>query len=742
MESKKVSTTLLGHELVLQDQVKNVSVAAEWAMGLIREATGGLSHAPIISAGVALVLPLLVLKSPAAADAANQEGFKYVTSQIRHYVAMESLLLPEVMGPDLRDSLEKDLVELYKLIIDFQVRSILRFYRGRTKNFFRGTVNYDGWDQLLQDIKDGEAALLRKFESAISGAGLQELTKIAREIEASRADQERHLALIANELRSMRSEQQQHLRAQAAERDLECLRRIHLTDPRYDKMRIEQNKGGLLKDCYEWILEHPGFRRWKSESESRLLWINGGAGKGKTMLLIGIINELDKPTTASEGRLLSYFFCEGTNKDRNNATAVLRGLIYMLIDKEFGLIKHLRTEFDRSDRLLEGENVFYALSAVFKTMLSDPDLTEAYLVVDALDECEGDLDLLLRLIVQTASTPSSRVKWIVSSRNNPKIKRLLDPDNTGVGLSLEVNAQLVDHAIDAFIARKMDILRSIRDDEALRIQVQEGIRQKADGTFLWVALVFDELLKLEEVEYEESSDILEVLNRMPNTLPGLYGRMMEQIGRLEGPDPKNCRSVLSTVALAYRPLHLRELPILAGIRGRLAKNSTLENIIHKCGSFLTIRGDHVYLIHQSAKDYLTENEWKAWSTIFPAGQSAVHFDMFSHSLDALSGILRENIYDLPYPGFLIDDVKKPNPDPLAALRYSCVYWADHFCEAGDQDSKRKAALSDDGAIYSFLKKHFLHWLESLSLIRDVTSIIPSIRKLLCIINVSLYTTII
>jgi hypothetical protein len=48
-------------------------------------------------------------------------------------------------------------------------------------------------------------------------------------------------------------------------------------------------------------------------------------------------------------------------------------------------------------------------------MLYDPRLTKAYLTVDALDECETGLDQLLALIIETASTPSSRAKWIVSS---------------------------------------------------------------------------------------------------------------------------------------------------------------------------------------------------------------------------------------------------------------------------------------------------------------------------------------
>ncbi|KAH7418702.1 hypothetical protein BKA64DRAFT_691198 [Cadophora sp. MPI-SDFR-AT-0126] len=34
-----------------------------------------------------------------------------------------------------------------------------------------------------------------------------------------------------------------------------------LTDPREDKKRIEDTKGGLLRDSYRWILEHPNFQQ-------------------------------------------------------------------------------------------------------------------------------------------------------------------------------------------------------------------------------------------------------------------------------------------------------------------------------------------------------------------------------------------------------------------------------------------------------------------------------------------------
>ncbi|KXX81069.1 Vegetative incompatibility protein HET-E-1 [Madurella mycetomatis] len=69
-------------------------------------------------------------------------------------------------------------------------------------------------------------------------------------------------------------------------------------------------KGGLLRDLYRWILDNADFRRWRDDLQRRLLWIKGDAGKGKTMLLCGIINELE--STANDSKLF-YFFCQGTN---------------------------------------------------------------------------------------------------------------------------------------------------------------------------------------------------------------------------------------------------------------------------------------------------------------------------------------------------------------------------------------------------------------------------------------------
>lgn len=57
---------------------------------------------------------------------------------------MESLQLPADIVAGLKgSSLTDGVTDLYKLIIEFQVESVIRFYRSRTKNYFRDTVNYD-----------------------------------------------------------------------------------------------------------------------------------------------------------------------------------------------------------------------------------------------------------------------------------------------------------------------------------------------------------------------------------------------------------------------------------------------------------------------------------------------------------------------------------------------------------------------------------------------------------------------
>jgi Cdc6-like AAA superfamily ATPase len=193
---------------------------------------------------------------------------------------------------------------------------------------------------------------------------------------------------------------------------------------------------------------HPDFQRWRDDESSRLLWVTGDSGKGKTMLLVGITEELTKSTS---DRGLVSFFCQGTDLRLNNATSILRGLIYLLLIQQECLLTYLRKKYNHSGRqLFEGANTFYALSEIFTNMVHDARLSAVYLIIDALDECQTGLTDVLDLISRTASAPMTRIKWIVSSQNRSEIEGWLSLSDTSTWLNLELNAKHVSRAVDVY----------------------------------------------------------------------------------------------------------------------------------------------------------------------------------------------------------------------------------------------------------------------------------------------------
>jgi hypothetical protein len=496
-----------------------------------------------------------------------------------------------------------------------------------------------------------------------------------------------------------------------------CMQDLCLTDPRDDKKRIEDTNGGLLEDSYRWILENPDFQQWYRARKSRLLWVKGNPGKGKTMLLGGIINELKKLT--AETHLLSFFYCQAADSRINNATAVLRGLLYLLINQQPSLISHIQNRYDHAGKtLFENIYAWVALSEIFENILQDPNLNYTYLIIDALDECTVDLPKLLKFIVQKSSI-SSRVKWLVSSRNWPSIEEQLEKAGIKVKLCLELNAESVSAAVSSYIRHKVhQLAQEKRYDDKTRDAVLDYMFLNANNTFLWVALVCQ---NLQEVKRR---NVLAKLNDFPPGLDSLYGRMIEQVDNSN--DADLCKRILACLAVVYRPIVLKEMTALVGGLRDMPDNELAE-IINLCGSFLTLREGTIHFVHQSAKDFLLT---KASGDIFPLSLGQEHHSIFSRSLSVMHKVLRRDVYGLAAPGYPIDKVQTPDPDPLAAARYSCVYWIDHLCDWHSGDgTKRPSDLENIGIINNFLGQCYLYWLETLSLLKSMSQGALSMAKL-------------
>ncbi|EFY86801.1 wd-repeat protein [Metarhizium acridum CQMa 102] len=307
--------------------------------------------------------------------------------------------------------------------------------------------------------------------------------------------------------------------------------------------KIEKNKETLLNEAYKWIFDskaYQAFTNWSNTGSTllpscRLLWIKGHAGTGKTMLLMGIIRELSSHS-ATLAPKVSHFFCQGTVKALNSSTATLRSLIWLLLVQQPHLISHLRlTHGNAGVSLFEGDCAFIYRSDAF----------EMYFVVDALDECQQDLNNLKKLIL-TSLTISDRVKWLVSSRLTVKLK------------TPETEAH-----------------------------VKAKVCKRAENTFLWVALVFKEPdMEDENQILLHGSYALNIVKETPSSLSKLYDDLMGRIEKGKMLDPQYCKNILLAAILAVRPLTLPELEVLA----QLPKNMDPRTMVIRgfvaegCGS--------------------------------------------------------------------------------------------------------------------------------------------------------------
>ncbi|KAK7425146.1 hypothetical protein QQX98_000060 [Neonectria punicea] len=356
---------------------------------LMDAAVKAYPEASLAWAGVCIILEMLA--SPVKQTTANREGIAYVISRMEWYRRLSSLLLDENKAKGnhggLRDELEKHVVALYKTLLAYQMKSVYSYYRSRHIVFWRDVVTLDDWSDTLETIYHSEKTV-RENSAAYNTESIK--GRLENLAEAAKSQQETLLPGIHQANRDHTAAQREMLQEKET---MECLKHLRATDPRDDKKRIERTKGGFLTDASKWILHHPDFRHWRDDDQSQLLWIKGDPGKGKTMLLIGIVKELELASALADNPTAkpAYFLCQDSDSRHNNATAVLRSLIYLLVVQRPLLMSHLRKKYDHAgEGLFKDVNAFVALSEVFATMLRDPSITKAYIIVDALDECETD----------------------------------------------------------------------------------------------------------------------------------------------------------------------------------------------------------------------------------------------------------------------------------------------------------------------------------------------------------------
>ncbi|KZZ88371.1 ankyrin repeat protein [Moelleriella libera RCEF 2490] len=380
------------------------------------------------------------------------------------------------------------------------------------------------------------------------------------------------------------------------------LNALLLTRPDVDRKSLIALKGRRVDGTCEWLIKHTHYQDWLADSNLPILWISGGPGKGKTMLAI-YVTEVLQPIVDVADDVLLYYFCSNRDKNRNTALTIMRGILHQWIDLHPHLAKAIKTSFEGRETTKYTISSFVSLWRVFLTLLQESTSSQVICVLDGLDECDKEsLRQLLDAIGSYLSKPGRkdrpRLKLIILSRPQPAI--LEDELGQYQQIRLDTSDAEISHDVEKYIVAKVAELASEHHlSNQMAAQVQEMLLAGADGTFLWVGFVANEL------QGRTWSKIDEVLRHVPKGLGGIYQRLLQQIS-----DKEALVSIFQWVVLAGRPLTLEELSMAVGIKttGNLPATQVTKQRLRFGGLLVKVQGDIVNLVHESAKEFFQSDQ--------------------------------------------------------------------------------------------------------------------------------------
>ena len=453
-----------------------------------------------------------------------------------------------------------------------------------------------------------------------------------------------------------------------------------------------------------WFLENPKFLSWRDESTSCLLWVTADPGCGKSVLSRALVDEhllgADSDNTTS-----CYFFFKDTSDDQRSATSALAALLHQLFSSDYGagLIRYALPEFNKHKEI---SSEFEAMWRIIEKIAMDPDSSKIVFLLDALDECEatGRITLIKKLADlerRRTSCPSTTInlKVLVTSRPYWEIEQdftELIKDIPSIELKGDKESKSIQQEIDLVARAEIERLpNEIFVPHEVKHQLLDLILGMDNRTYLWLHLT----LALIKAEMRIDASMISSFSLMHDTLAKTYTAILDRSRK-----PEITRRLLHIVAGAYRPLTLTEVEAMLFIReGMRSQNDLMlqgENqfkttVRNLCGLFVRVVDNKIYLIHQTAKEYLIRAakdltpSRKAWRHSFESGES--HFTIATICLQYLlfsefesDPLVIEDEVTEAWP-MEVFDRRRRKADQYSAnyyiLQYAARYWHIHFREA-------------------------------------------------------------
>lgn len=381
------------------------------------------------------------------------------------------------------------------------------------------------------------------------------------------------------------------------------------------------------------------------------------------------------------------------------------------------------------------------LQPLLNLNLSDFPIRTVVIVLDALDECEGDNDirLILQLLPQLQKPNAVRLRVFLTSRPELPVclgfSKIANHDHKDLILH-EIPKEVIEHDILLFLDHR---LSEIRTERALPTHWPgetslQNLVALSVPSFIFAATI----CRIFEDPYWDPVDSLTEILAHRNDGSKLDGTYLPVLDRLlDGQSEKQKKQlvqefqqVVGAIVILESPLSVVSLSSLLGL-----PQSLVRLRLNPLQSVLSVPDSEtlpVRLFHLSFRDFLLDPETRE-KTPFWADKKEAHQRLTLRCLSVLSRSLKKNICALPSDGTqrLEIDPQTINHYLSPEIQYSCCFWAQHLVQSKDLSSVIPGA-------FSFLQEHFLHWLEAMSILGFAPEVVMIINLVLSAIHVSSY----
>ncbi|EER43399.1 NACHT and WD40 domain-containing protein [Histoplasma capsulatum var. duboisii H88] len=184
---------------------------------------------------------------------------------------------------------------------------------------------------------------------------------------------------------------------------------------------------------------------------------------------------------------------------------------------------------------------------------------------------------------------------------------------------------------------------------------------------------------------------------------------------------KQHRGVIGTIIILESPLPVASLSRLTGI-----SKESIHVRLKLLHSVLSISNDKTKPIrpfHLSFRDFLLHPDTPEKTPLW-IDEKETHQTLTVQCLKVMQHKLRKNICNLPGDGTERGgvDLNSVSHHLSPELHYACRYWAQHLIQSQEPITEMVNA-------FSFLKLHFLHWVEAMSILVIISEVVKIINTL-------------